>query len=178
MLSTSIKRLARRATARAFVWLSAVAVLGACGSCADTPDPVQEAAWLTQGPVPFRVLIPIPGARRGGWEFHSGLPALHAVVKSEADWAALLDHIVERPAVEVDFNAEMLLVAAAGRRDFGHLMTIDSVYVASDTIRVLVTEHVSPPRAPTLMIQGTPWAVAAMPRAANPVVFVERTIQH
>jgi hypothetical protein len=178
MSSTSIKRLARRAAALPCVCLAAVGVLGACGPGAATAGPGQEAAWLTQGPVPFRVLIPIPGGRRGGWEFHSGLPALHAVVRSEAEWAALLDHLVERPPVEVDFEAEMLLVAAAGRTDFGPLMVIDSVYVADDTIRVLVAEHVPPPRAPTLMMAGTPWTVAAMPRAANPVVFVERKIQH
>lgn len=137
-----------------------------------------EPRFLPDGPVAHRLIIPpadTPFSARALW---SGLPFLRAVVGSEREWEELFSHLESPPArVKVDYAAEMLLVAAAGEQYEGNYrITIDTVNVARDTIRAVVTDHLPAPGGP-MLAPVTPWAVVAIPRAANPVVFIDRDVQ-
>ena len=104
------------------------------------------------------------------------------VVRDSATWANLWPRIVgshsPRPPVPVvDFATEMLLVVSMGTRSSGgYIIAIDSVSMASDTLRALVREQSPGPRCGTTAALSAPVALARIDRSEQPVVFRTREV--
>ncbi len=101
-----------------------------------------------------------------------------AVIRDSTEWAAfwmqahaLMEPVPPPPAV--DFDTEMLLVAALGTRSSGgHAVTIDSV-ARGTTLRVFVTAVAPGADCITTMAITWPVQVVRVPRFDGSVEFVE-----
>ena len=81
------------------------------------------------------------------------------------------------PAVR--FSKEMLVVASMGTRPTGgYTITIDSVWVAGDSLRVAVREQSPGPRCGTTAALSAPVALARLRRSELPVAFTSRPVVH
>jgi hypothetical protein len=155
-----------------------VAVRGLCCSDTDTAATTAmrryEAVAERDRPVELAV-----------WPYRmsSGLSSRERiVVRDSASWVALWPRIVgsHSPvpvAPVVDFRSEMLIVASSGTRATGgHIVVIDSVLTAGDSLRVVVREQAPGPRCGTPAVLSTPASIARVDRSDLPVVFTTREV--
>jgi hypothetical protein len=113
----------------------------------------------------------------------SGLSEVERIiVRDSASWARLWPRIVgthsprPRPPV-VNFAEEMLVVASMGTRSSGgYVIAIDSINVASDTVRVFVREQSPGPRCGTTAALSAPVTLARIRRNDLPVTFTTRNV--
>jgi hypothetical protein len=102
------------------------------------------------------------------------------VVRDASTWAALWPRILGShrpmpPVPSVDFAREMVVVASMGTRSSGgYTIAIDSVFVARDTLRVVVREQSPGPRCGTTAALTMPVALARLERSELPVSFISR----
>ncbi len=102
---------------------------------------------------------------------HSDLDSLRAVVREPDDWKALwAAETPLYPVPTIDFEREMLLVAAAGVR-YGTSIRIDSVFVAQDTMFAVVREHSG---CVGLPMSIRPFHVVRVAQTGHPVMFIDR----
>ena len=106
------------------------------------------------------------------------------VVRDSATWAALWPRLVgshsPRPVLPaVDFTDEMLIVVSMGTRSSGgYIVTIDSVGVTADTLRVFVREQSPGSRCGTTAALTAPVALVRLERSALPATFATRETVH
>jgi hypothetical protein len=154
--------------ARAFL-ICTVAAIAACGD-GPAPPPVQPPA--TSG-TPAEVYSTL----------HSGVTAeVRGVARSAREWqlqwnvlrAAGAD--IGELAPPVEFPNRIVVFAAIGRREqAGFTVSLSAYTLQRDTLRITVLKVAPPPSCPTSSILTTPFAAAAVPRAAV-VLFDE--LQH
>jgi hypothetical protein len=141
-----------------------------------------------------------PGGRQGGAEppmtvqrldsalanyyrYNSALEdSARHVVRSRDEWTALWNRIVAnhepKPAVpDIDFEKEMLLVAAMGTRATGgYSIEIEAVDRDSSAITVSVRGRSPGRNCATTQALTAPVDIVRIPRSDHPVRFVEETI--
>ncbi len=114
-------------------------------------------------------------------EVYSGIKdARRLVIRDAAGWAALWDAVVgartprpQPPAV--DFNREMVIVAAMGQRGTGgYAISIDEVRREDDGLAVVVRE--TSPGSGCFLTQAftAPVTAVRLPASDAPVRFIER----
>lgn len=123
-----------------------------------------------------RELRPLPeGSITDPWM--SDLDSVRAVVRSPQEWRSLWPSETPRfPVPSINFAREMILVAAAGERGagHGHLIRIDSAFVASDTFFAVVREYAPGPYCGTTRMVVRPMHAVSVTRSKQPVVFIDR----
>ena len=104
------------------------------------------------------------------------------VVRNRDEWIALWSRITanhgpKRPAPDIDFEKEMLLVAAMGTRATGgYTIEIEAVDLDSSAITASVRGRSPGKSCGTIAALTAPVDIVRIPRSDLPVRFVEETI--
>ena len=132
-----------------------------------------------------RAPVAVTRLRDGSVAFstYTGLAdSLRAVVRDSVRWSQLWERINQpffpRPALpRVDFNREMIVVAALGARPSGgYDVVIESVAQDSAGIEVALRRASPAPGCPVSAVTTQPADVARIPASEQPVRFRERSV--
>lgn len=115
------------------------------------------------------------------FRFHGGITTRErAVIRDQAEWSRVWSELVSviaptPPVPAVDFERDMLVVAAMGTRPTGgYEIRIEAVYRADDQLYVVVEE--TSPASGCIVTQAltAPVAGVRIERSSLPVAFVNR----
>jgi hypothetical protein len=147
-------------------------------SCTAVPAQEVEPAREAAPSAPFEMRRFADGMNR--WRFTSDLTErAQRVIRSEAEWEDFWDGLNRQqsyaPVPDVDFEREMLLIAAMGARPTGgYVIEIASAVERADAIEVRVVET-SPGRlCGTTQAVTEPADIVRVTRSAKPVRWVEQ----
>jgi hypothetical protein len=170
--------------------LSAVALcalLSASACCSSTNGCSPSDAAIDGQKSPAATVLPVTRIRAEPYPltFNSGIEEPARVVATSANqwaqlWSAIWRNHSPKPALpQVDFAAEMVVVAAMGTRNSGgHAIYVDSAYQHSDRIEVVIRTVSPGPRCGTTAALTEPVDVARIPASSLPVRFRERGTVH
>jgi hypothetical protein len=142
-----------------------------------------RAAFAAGQPAARREIVPVTrfATRPSAFSEYSGLnDSLHAVVRDSTAWRALWDRVnapfFPRPTMpDVDFQREMIVVAAMGREPSGgYDVLIEGASEDSAGIEVVVRRTIPGDRCLMSAAITQPVDLARMPASNKPVRFRER----
>jgi hypothetical protein len=173
-------RLARFRRAAA---VAALALLAACAT--ETGDADGDSASAKQAAVPEgydalpeRALIPVAPSAQGQCNAPSTRSVFRKMTEWEQFWTAVEGCTARPLPADVDWNKEMVVLAAMGKRTSSQEgISIIGSGQRGDTLVVLVRRSVLPPQCPDQGEKSYPISVARFPRNDGRVRFLEeRTI--
>jgi hypothetical protein len=166
--------------------LSAVALstlLSASACCSSTSG----SCMVTDTASPAATVLPVTRLRAEPYPltYNSGIgDSARVVVTSAGQWAqtwsAIWRNHSPQPALpQIDFAAEMVVVAAMGTRNSGgYAIYVDSAYQHSDRIEVVIRTVSPGTRCGTTAALTEPVDVARIPASSLPVRFREHGTVH
>jgi hypothetical protein len=125
-------------------------------------------------------IAPLDSLLRLRYRRNSGLvDAVRLVVRDSMTWRAIAPRLARvpdhHPALNVDFDREMIIIAAMGFRPTGgYRVTVDSVYLSQNVLYAVVTQHSPGDKCGWLAEHTAPADAVRAPRSDQPVLFVER----
>jgi hypothetical protein len=121
--------------------------------------------------------MPVTRLRAEPYSFagYSGLrQSERLVVRDAATWAAIWRNVTSAPLPSVDFDREMIVVAALGERPTGGFdIVVESATASGDALTVRIRTIAPGPSCITTDVLTQPVDVARLPRTADVVRFVD-----
>ena len=132
-----------------------------------------------------REVIPVTRLRTGATAYttYSGLnDSVHTVIRDSAEWSAVWRGITRPfypppPLPQVDFDRDMLVVAALGARPTGgYDVVIEGARQDASTIEIALRTSSPAPGCPVSAAMTQPVDLATIPASSRAVRFRERSV--